>query len=129
MQGSIVVYDVVVTNEGTLDAFAVEVSDNIPTGLILNDANWTEVGGGVATLNTPIVSIQAGGSETVSIEFTIDPMFMGSQIVNIAEITGANDVNGDAGNDVDSDPTTGSDVDEDGDNNGDDDDEDALMCK
>nr|MBK9652318.1 hypothetical protein [Bacteroidota bacterium] len=35
----------------TLDATNIQVSDYIPQGMTLNDANWTSAGG-IATLNT-----------------------------------------------------------------------------
>ena len=122
-QGSIVTYDITVTNEGTLDATTVFVSDNIPNGLILNDPNWNMVGGD-AVIASPIPSIPIGTSQTVSITFMIDPAFMGSSILNDAQII---DPDGSDPADIDSDTATDKNVDEDGDGDGDDDDEDWAM--
>ncbi len=122
-QGSIVTYDITVTNEGTLDASTVYVSDNIPNGLILNDPNWNIVGGEAIIANS-IPSIPAGTSQTVSITFMIDPTFMGSSILNDAQII---DPDGSDPEDIDSNTATDKNVDEDGDGDGDDDDEDWAM--
>jgi len=83
--GDEVTYHIKIDNEGIMPAEDIEISDYIPTGLILNDANWT-ASNGIATLNTPISEIGTGNSATVSITFTIDPNFAGTSIINEAEI-------------------------------------------
>ena len=88
LPGDAVSFTITVYNQGSLDATDIAVVDYIPTGLILNDANWTETGG-VASLNTPIASLAAGASTSVDISFTIDPDFMAGTIRNYAEISGA----------------------------------------
>ncbi len=123
MPGDAVCYDITVTNEGTLDATTVYVSDNIPAGLILNDNNWT-VSGGAAVLTNPIAFIGVGNSATVKITFEIDEMFMGNSILNDAQIIDPD--NSDRA-DIDSNTSTDKNVDEDGDGDGDDDDEDWAM--
>ncbi len=104
--GDNVTFAITVFNQGTLDAFNVSIVDDVPAGLILNDANWT-VSGSDAMLNTAIPFIASGGSVVQNITFTIDPTFMGSQIINDAEIAAADD-DTNAGNtpptDVDSTP-------------------------
>ena len=88
--GDMVTFDVTVINQGTLDAFNVNVSDYVPADLILSDPAWT-LAGGVATLVSPITSLPAGASTVLPITFTIDPMFVGASITNNAEITEADD--------------------------------------
>ncbi len=121
--GDAVNYTITITNEGTLDATTVDVQDNIPAGLILNDADWSLVGGN-AVLNNSIPFIGVGTSQSVDITFTIDPLFMGDSILNDAQII---DRDGSDPVDIDSSTATDKGVDEDGDGNGDDDDEDSAM--
>jgi uncharacterized repeat protein (TIGR01451 family) len=91
--GDVVTYDIEITNQGSTNAFAISVADNVPAGLILVDQSWSLVGGD-AVLNNPITFLAPGQSSTVSITFLIDPNFMGTQIINDAEITAAdNDTN------------------------------------
>ena len=119
-QGSTVTFDVTVTNEGTLEAFNVSVIDNIPMGLTLADPNWT-LTNDTATLNTPISSIASGESSTVSITFTVDADFMGTQITNVAQISDFEDANGDTPMDEDSTPNN-----DDGDQSEDDEDPETI---
>ncbi len=114
-QGSQVNYDIEVTNEGSLDAFNVEVTDHIPTGMSYVSGGWSVSGSDVTQI---IPSLPQGQSVTLSITLQIDPTFQGASLTNKAEITS------DDGDDTDSNPDTGEDVDEDNDGNGDDDDED-----
>ena len=88
--GSTVTFDISVINQGTIDAFNVNVNDYIPTGLILADTDWT-VTGSTATLLNPIPFIGAGSQIVATITFTIDPAFMGTSIINNAEISQADD--------------------------------------
>ena len=89
--GSTLVFDLNVSNQGSLDAFNIQLSDYIPAGLTLADANWTD-NSGVATLNTLIPSLPAGGVPVVvTIEFTVDATFQGTSITNVAEISSADD--------------------------------------
>ena len=97
--GDDVTFSITVCNQGTLDAANVEITDNIPTGLTLSgaDANgWLGVAAGPVTLVVPAVAVD--GCETVQIVLTIDPAFMGTSIINNAEISD------DDGDDVDSTP-------------------------
>ena len=89
--GSTLVFDLNVTNQGSLDAFNIQLSDYIPAGLTLADPNWTD-NSGVATLNTLIPSLPAGGTPVVvTITFTVDATFQGTSITNVAEISSADD--------------------------------------
>nr|MBK9652321.1 DUF11 domain-containing protein [Bacteroidota bacterium] len=84
--GDNVTFTISLFNQGTLDATNIQVSDYIPTGMTLNDANWTSAGG-IATLNTPIASILKGGSTTVNITLRINQSYQGATLVNKAEIS------------------------------------------
>ena len=122
MQGSLVTYEVIVTNEGTLDAANIEATDTPMTGLNYVSsnagtiANVTETSDGVWLLS----SLPKGASETIEVTYEVDNMFMGSTLRNDVQITADN------GDDVDSDPDTDVTVDEDMDGEGDDDDEDEV---
>ena len=86
--GGDVTFTLSITNEGTVTANLVQIGDNVPNGLSLNDDEWTLVQGG-AVLNTPISDIEPGETVDVDITFTIDSDFSGTSIVNYAEIVGA----------------------------------------
>jgi len=129
-----VVFSIVVTNQGTIDAENILVSDYIPSGLTLTDAAWTEAPAGTATLNTPIASLAAGASTTLTIAFTLDPgVTDGTILTNYAEISAAdNALTGQPGDDVDSTPDANNDDPVGGDNvtdnsNGDEDDHDPAI--
>ncbi len=99
--GGTIVYDIEVFNQGTEDATAIEITDYIPTGLVLNDAGWT-LSGTSATYNTAL-SLPAGQSTVVTIEFTVAAGTVGT-LDNHAEVSAASDSNGDPASDVDSTP-------------------------
>ena len=114
MPGSTVTFTIEVTNQGTVDAYNIELDDYIPTGLILADAGWSENTVGIASLNNDIPFIAPGEQASVNITFTVDPLYTGTSIINYAEISAADD------ND---DPADGMPMDADsnpGDNQGDD---------
>jgi uncharacterized repeat protein (TIGR01451 family) len=94
--GSNVTFKVSIINQGSITATNVQVTDYIPTGLTLNDANWTAVGG-KATLNTPIATLAGGATVTRDITFTVGTTL--GAIRNFAEISAAT-----GGTDVDSTP-------------------------
>jgi trimeric autotransporter adhesin len=79
-------------------ANTIEVTDYIPTGLILNDANWTQSG---TLAKRTITNIAAGTSKVVSIQFKIAANPPAS-ITNLAEISS------DDGADCDSTPDSNS---------------------
>ncbi|RDB02255.1 DUF11 domain-containing protein, partial [Runella aurantiaca] len=68
--GSTVTFTITVFNQGNVDATNIQVTDYIPAGLTLNDANWSVVGS-TATLNTVIASLAAGASTTRDITFVV----------------------------------------------------------
>ena len=83
--GSTVVFDLEVYNQGTLDAYDIQLSDYTPAGLTLADVNWVATGG-VANLQNDIPFLAAYDSITVQITYTVDANFMGTSITNNAEI-------------------------------------------
>ncbi|HLO46499.1 MAG TPA: SdrD B-like domain-containing protein [Leadbetterella sp.] len=99
--GSQITFTFNVTNQGNVNATAIQLSDYIPVGLTLADANWTQ-SGGVATLNTPIASLAAGASTTRSITFNVSPTYVGA-LSNSAEISSARGPVGEVVTDIDSD--------------------------
>ncbi|WP_374759626.1 beta strand repeat-containing protein, partial [Emticicia aquatica] len=100
--GRDVKFDITVYNQGTIGAKDIAIVDYIPTGLTLNDANWTAASG-KATLNTAIPAIVAGESAVVSITFTVNAGVSGS-LNNYSEISSAKDNNGSSVTDIDSTP-------------------------
>ena len=102
--GSTVTFDLTVFNQGTLDAYDIQLSDYVPMGLTLTDANWV-LTGDTANLVNPIAFIGAGQDHTVQITFTVDADFMGTSITNNSEIEhGASEPGGPNHPDVDSSP-------------------------
>ena len=97
--GDDVTFEITVCNQGTLNAANIQIADNIPAGLTLSlaDANgWSGPAAGPVTNVIP--ALAAGACSSVDIVLTIDPTFMGTSIINNAEITV------DDGADVDSTP-------------------------
>ncbi len=119
--GEDVTFTVTVINQGDIGATDIEVTDYLPTGLSFtsvaggsltsdngNPVTVTDNGAGVFTLDT----LASADSISVDLVLTIDETFMGTELVNYAEITSFDD---------DNDPTTDPPVDEDstpGDNQG-----------
>jgi len=94
--GDNVTYDITITNEGTIDATNVVVTDMLPVGL-----NFVSGTGFSATAphTSTIASLPAGGAPVVlSIVAEIDNSFMETSLTNVAEITT------DDGMDIDSTP-------------------------
>ncbi len=98
--GDDVAYDIEVCNQGNVTANNIEVSDYIPAGMTLStaDANgWA--GPAVGPVTNTIPTLAPTDCEIIAIVLTIDNDFMGTSLINNAEITA------DDGDDVDS--TTG----------------------
>jgi uncharacterized repeat protein (TIGR01451 family) len=81
--GDTITFDIEVINQGDIDAVNVEVTDYIPTGLTLNDTDWT-LSGDQATI--VVASIPAGQTVTTPITFTINAEATG-MVINFAEIS------------------------------------------
>jgi len=106
--GEDITFSIEVFNQGNVDAYNVLVTDYIPAGLTLNDGAWAQSGSNAtATIAGPIA---AGSSEIITITLTVTTTDAGD-LVNSAEITSAEDVNGNSPEDVDSiaDDTDGND--------------------
>jgi len=103
--GAAVTFTIEVFNQGSLDAYDIQINEYIPEGLILTDGNWEDVtGNGIAQLLSPLSFLAAGDSETIDITFQIDQNFQGSSILNVAEIGYATEEEGSGvnANDIDS---------------------------
>jgi len=121
-QDSLVMYEIILTNEGNLIASSIQVSDIPEMGLnfVSSDANLNpnvvETGTGIWVVG----SLAPGLSDTINATFVVTNNFQGLLLTNSVEITM------DDGDDVDSDPNMSFDNDENGDGNPDDDDEDSA---
>ncbi|SOE20437.1 conserved repeat domain-containing protein/gliding motility-associated C-terminal domain-containing protein [Spirosomataceae bacterium TFI 002] len=131
--GAQITFDIEIINQGNLAATNINLVDYIPTGLTLNDINWTATNG-TATFNTPISALAAGADTTISITFDVSNAFTGN-IQNKAEISSAKGPNGEDVTDVDSTPDSNPSndgtvvdnvIDQDGKNGGDEDDSDIA---
>ncbi|AEI49377.1 conserved repeat domain protein [Runella slithyformis DSM 19594] len=105
--GDNVTFTLTVKNEGSMTATAIVLSDSLPSGMTLNDANWTLVGR-IATLNAPIAgSLAPGATTSVNITVKVDANFTGTTLTNFAQIKDARDKNGNPVKDKDSTPGNG----------------------
>ncbi|MEZ5030635.1 MAG: gliding motility-associated C-terminal domain-containing protein [Saprospiraceae bacterium] len=111
--GDQVLFQVTVFNQGTYDAYNVQITDAVPTGLTVIDAAWTQTGN-TAQMNNPLAFLAAGDSIVIDLLTMIDNDFMGYTLLNRAEISEADDNNNpfdDFPEDVDSQPDTNPDND------------------
>lgn len=90
--GDAITYSITITNQGDFPAYNIEITDYIPTGLNLTDADWAQ-NGNQATYTIPGPIAALGDTETVTIDFEIDNDYMGAAITNYAEISAADDDN------------------------------------
>jgi len=100
--GDTVTFEIEVFNQGSVDAYNVDIVDYVPAGLILADPDWTSSGPGVA-ITTWAGPILAGDSAVIDITFTIAPGVDGP-LENVAEIESAEDGDGEERDDNDSTP-------------------------
>ncbi len=102
MPGDAVSYDITVYNQGTLEAFDIDVQDYFvageldfvsitPAATTVNGAPLSVVGAGP---NFEVESLASGDAAVVTINFTISNSFTGTSIVNNAEIVDASESNG-----------------------------------
>lgn len=84
-KGENITFAITVHNQGELVARNIEVTDYLPAGLELKDANWTQENGMIKT--TIAGPINPGQSKTVTLTTRIKPDFRGSDILNLAEIS------------------------------------------
>ncbi len=114
--GGDIVFDIMVCNQGDNPVTSVEVTDYIPSGFTLNDANWTAGSAGStgtsASINLtagggiiPVAGIAVDGCITVPITLTLNAGAGPDDVINYAEITGGMDSTGlTAADDTDSTP-------------------------
>ncbi|HMG15377.1 MAG TPA: gliding motility-associated C-terminal domain-containing protein, partial [Saprospiraceae bacterium] len=87
--GDNVIFTLTVINQGDVPAYNVELTDYVPAGLQLADADWS-LTGSKAKLKTLIPLILPGFTESVDITFKVTATQPGS-ITNLAEISKADD--------------------------------------
>ena len=106
---STVTFDIWVFNQGDMAADSIEITDYIPAGLTLADANWTDNGNGTADKLLSVAggeltnALAAGDSLSVQITFSVDVGVTGI-LTNYAEISYATDDSGNPVTDIDSSP-------------------------
>ena len=100
--GDNVTFTITVVNQGSVDAQNIQVTDYIPTGMTLNDSNWTASGAN-ATITLP-GTLAMGATTTVNITLKVNAGATAGQLVNVAEISAAQKTDGTPGVDVDSVP-------------------------
>ncbi len=107
-----ITFRITVTNQGEIDAYEVEVVEYLPVGLVLSndDTNgWFDNGDG--TLSNAIPGpIAVGTSASIDLDVSVQDGVRGD-LVNLAEIAAAEDVNGAMPIDIDSTPDAVSDND------------------
>ncbi|WP_428657071.1 SdrD B-like domain-containing protein [Runella sp.] len=107
LPGDNVTFTLTVKNEGSMTATAIALTDSLPAGMTLADADWTAAGQ-IATLNVPLAGpLAPGASATVDITVKVDASFTGTTLTNFAQIKDAKDKNGNPVKDKDSTPGNG----------------------
>jgi uncharacterized repeat protein (TIGR01451 family) len=78
--GDNIIFTITVSNQGTIPANGIEITDYIPSGMTLNDLSWTAAGLNKAT---KIISgpISAGGSISVDINLKVNSDFEGTSFI------------------------------------------------
>jgi len=90
--GEIVTFDIEVTNDGTLTAYDIVVSDMLPTGLDFLPAQnpiWTD-----EHTSLPIDSLLPGASVTLPILVRVNEESLNQEVINTAEIVFATNISG-----------------------------------
>ncbi len=83
--GNSVQFTIEVCNQGNVPAYEVQIVDYIPTGMSLDDTNWT-AGTGNEVFYSFANPIALNACETMDITLKIDPNFAGDTLTNFAEI-------------------------------------------
>jgi uncharacterized repeat protein (TIGR01451 family) len=105
--GEEVVFDIEVTNQGSVPAYKIDIVDYIPEYLTLVDDNWTDNGNGVAkrtlVLDNPLTK---GNKVKTTIALKVNSDVTPRSIINYAEIVDVKDINNIAigSKDIDSTP-------------------------
>jgi gliding motility-associated-like protein/uncharacterized repeat protein (TIGR01451 family) len=106
--GDDVTFNITVVNQGSINADNIEITDYIPTGMVLNDPNWTDnVTTAVRVLNAgdelPATGLFPGQVYTVSITLRVQGDFAANTpLINWAEISSSTDDEGNVQEDIDS---------------------------
>ncbi len=102
MPGDDVTFTIEVFNQGSFSVMGINIVDYIPSGFVLNDADWTAVGN---TATTEIAGpLATGASTTVDITLTVVPGTDAGSYMNFAEIENFEDLAGNPADDLDSTP-------------------------
>jgi uncharacterized repeat protein (TIGR01451 family) len=89
--GADVLFTIDVYNQGTVDAQNIVITDYIPAGMELRDPAWTDLGGNVASYT--IAALAAGAHVAIDIRLgVLQPV--NNPMVNVAEISDAEDPTG-----------------------------------
>ncbi len=99
LPGHDVTYKISVSNQGSIEASNIELTNYIPTDMtlsVIDNNGW--IGGSAGPVTNTISSIPAAQDVSVDIILRIDPNFSGTSIVSFAEISA------DDGDDLDSSP-------------------------
>jgi uncharacterized repeat protein (TIGR01451 family) len=100
--GEDVHFVITVYNQGTVEARNILITDYVPAGFVLSDPNWTA--GPDNTISLTIAGpLTPGGQINVSLMLRLTGEAIVGPAVNVAEITRAEDANGDTPLDIDSD--------------------------
>ena len=100
--GDTVTYSIEVLNQGTVDAKAITITDYIPTGMTLDEADKTWTAGANNTATTTVNLLVAGGKTTVDIKLVVDSKAALGSLINAAEISAAKDDTNAVAVDIDS---------------------------
>ena len=101
--GDNVTYNIEVCNQGTVEAYNIDLVDYIPMGMSLADADWSPAPNNTATyrLDGPLA---VDGCMIIQITTIVDAYPTTGSYTNYAEISGAEDVDGNMPADIDSTP-------------------------
>jgi len=141
--GDLVTFTISVTNQGPETADMIIITDYIPTGMSLADANWSLSGMNATTMLSVAngrltgAGLEPNETESFNITLMVDLNVTATNLVNYAEISEARDLAGNIQEDMDSTPDAINDdtflVDNDtsgnGNNGGDEDDNDLASIE
>ncbi|MBL9143555.1 MAG: carboxypeptidase regulatory-like domain-containing protein [Verrucomicrobiaceae bacterium] len=101
--GDFVSYTIEVFNQGSTTARAIQITDYIPAGMTLADANWIDNGNGTATGTFgSSFALAPGASAQLPLRLRVNTGTAASELRNLAEITTARDADGNVVTDIDS---------------------------
>jgi len=101
--GDYVNFTLEVFNQGSVSARAITVTDYLPTGTTLADANWTNNGNGTATGTFGnVFNLAPGASVKLPLRLQVNTSTATGELRNVAEISSARDAEGNLVTDIDS---------------------------